>query len=473
MTDIWGNLPRSLVDNTKVDEAISEAIDAHNDDSAAHLADNQAIEVHRQNEVIDHPAESVVNDKLYPAARAYVAIVDVTSETDFDTIESAVAEAVSKGGGNILVTSGTYYLSTIVDIPLSVNLIGSDYESTVIVGDLSDGKALQIVDDDVNNQKNMNIENITFQSDTDATIVAYQTFLADDAQVNFNFCRFTGGGYVVSIEYATVDINNCQIISGNVPTILVGGTVTFYRCKTYRYGSSATCKMFAASENSLGYTYLNIIDCECSYTGATNAYYYENNADTYITIIRSTLLSWFTNSVDLLFIGIRDSYITTKSDHDLPLNNDGNDCYIYDNFILPLGTGKVIANYNTDHFSGNYIGGSYSSISNTITMVGDLRVSPLQVLGGSATACNLDFNAVSQLTPNSSRTLTSAVPRPGERRTLIILTSGTTSYTLTFGTGFKTTGTLQTGATSARRFIIEFISDGTYLIESSRTTAIA
>lgn len=82
-------------------------------------------------------------------------------------------------------------------------------------------------------------------------------------------------------------------------------------------------------------------------------------------------------------------------------------------------------------------------------------------------------DGVCKVTPTATGTFTSTVPPAGTRATLIVLTSGTTSYTMTFGTGFKTTGTLATGTTTARHFVFQFISDGTSLIEASRTVAIA
>lgn len=60
---------------------------------------------------------------------------------------------------------------------------------------------------------------------------------------------------------------------------------------------------------------------------------------------------------------------------------------------------------------------------------------------------------------------------PDERLTVIIDTSGTNSYTLTFGTNFRSTGTLASGATSARRFVVVFVSDGLVWSEQSRTAA--
>jgi hypothetical protein len=82
-------------------------------------------------------------------------------------------------------------------------------------------------------------------------------------------------------------------------------------------------------------------------------------------------------------------------------------------------------------------------------------------------------NGIVQVTPNATGTFTTTVPPAGTRTTLIVLTAGTTTYTMTFGTGFKTTGTLATGAVAARYYIFQFVSDGTSLLEMSRTTALA
>lgn len=76
------------------------------------------------------------------------------------------------------------------------------------------------------------------------------------------------------------------------------------------------------------------------------------------------------------------------------------------------------------------------------------------------------------VTPNATGTFTSTVPPVGTRCTLVILTSGTTSFTLTFGTGFLSAGTLATGTVTAKRFVVEFVSDGTFLLETRRTAAL-
>jgi hypothetical protein len=90
-----------------------------------------------------------------------------------------------------------------------------------------------------------------------------------------------------------------------------------------------------------------------------------------------------------------------------------------------------------------------------------------------AVALAFNTNDVAKVTPTANRTYTTTVPEAsaGQRKALIVLTSGTSSFTLTFGSGFKTTGTLATGTVSAKVFVINFISDGVSFIETSRTTA--
>lgn len=83
----------------------------------------------------------------------------------------------------------------------------------------------------------------------------------------------------------------------------------------------------------------------------------------------------------------------------------------------------------------------------------------------------LGINTVSMVLISADTTLTSTVPPAGAHASVIIKTSGAISRTVTFGTGFKSVGTLATGATTDRFWVVNFVSDGTFLYESSRTTA--
>ncbi len=88
-------------------------------------------------------------------------------------------------------------------------------------------------------------------------------------------------------------------------------------------------------------------------------------------------------------------------------------------------------------------------------------------------AINFTTKAAQKVTPTGDVTVTATVPPAGTTANLIVLTSGVTSYTITFSTGFKTaTTTLATGTVTGKYFVINYLSDGTQLIETSRTVAI-
>ena len=81
---------------------------------------------------------------------------------------------------------------------------------------------------------------------------------------------------------------------------------------------------------------------------------------------------------------------------------------------------------------------------------------------------NLAVNRLSKVTISADTTLTTTVSRPASMAYVLIVSSGATSRTVTFGTGFSATSTLQTGTTAGVEFIVQFISDGTKLIEVCR-----
>jgi hypothetical protein len=117
----------------------------------------------------------------------------------------------------------------------------------------------------------------------------------------------------------------------------------------------------------------------------------------------------------------------------------------------------------------------HTNANDAIEAVEGYLLSPFVVLadGTLALAMGSSTNVNVRVTPNATASFTTSVPAAGMRRTLLILTSGVTSYTMTFGSGFRSQGTLATGTTTARYFALEFISDGTNLIELGRTTAMA
>lgn len=141
-----------------------------------------------------------------------------------------------------------------------------------------------------------------------------------------------------------------------------------------------------------------------------------------------------------------------------------------------------------NHFQGNVLIGTATAdgskllvsgnaaITSTLSVTGNITggaqiAGKYTALANGTTAMALATNHVVKVTPTATATYTTTVAPAGSRASIIVLTSGTTSYTITFGTGFVTTGTLATGTVTAKTFVIDFVSDGTSMIETSRTTA--
>lgn len=79
--------------------------------------------------------------------------------------------------------------------------------------------------------------------------------------------------------------------------------------------------------------------------------------------------------------------------------------------------------------------------------------------------------SVITITPTGACTFNASGGVTGQTTTYVITTSGVSSFTLTWGTAYKTTGTLATGTVSGKVFTVQFSYDGTNWNEVARTTA--
>lgn len=148
---------------------------------------------------------------------------------------------------------------------------------------------------------------------------------------------------------------------------------------------------------------------------------------------------------------------------------------------------KVVVNaYNS---SLEFQGGKYDNFLTKLAITNPTAIRTATLPDGSGTvslhskavltpASTVSFAPASSvscytLTPAEAETINAVTTGAiaGRTYTLVITTSGTSSYTLTFSTNFKVTGTLATGTSSAKVFVITFIFDGTNFNEVSRTTA--
>lgn len=98
--------------------------------------------------------------------------------------------------------------------------------------------------------------------------------------------------------------------------------------------------------------------------------------------------------------------------------------------------------------------------------------------GGAATSATTGTMTVSMttavisITPTGACTFNASGGAAGQVITLVVTTSGVSSFVLTFGTNFKATATLATGTVTAKVFTVTFrCTNGTLWVETSRTTA--
>lgn len=61
---VWGNLAKSQIDNETIEEAIARLIQAHEDDSNAHVEVGESLYSHKAAAIIDHLVSSIIADKI-------------------------------------------------------------------------------------------------------------------------------------------------------------------------------------------------------------------------------------------------------------------------------------------------------------------------------------------------------------------------------------------------------------------------
>lgn len=99
-------------------------------------------------------------------------------------------------------------------------------------------------------------------------------------------------------------------------------------------------------------------------------------------------------------------------------------------------------------------------------------VSAVSVLGAAGVVILNPFKGnVFTITPAAAVQLTVSDFRKKGIFTLVVKTSGTTSYVIDFQTGFTTTATLATGTLDGRYFVVTFVCDGVGFREVARTAA--
>lgn len=76
----WSGLQKSATDDETIEQAIARLIAVHEGDSTAHLGVGESLEAHKTADVLDHPQQSVVGDKLTAG--------QINISTSFDSLDT-------------------------------------------------------------------------------------------------------------------------------------------------------------------------------------------------------------------------------------------------------------------------------------------------------------------------------------------------------------------------------------------------
>lgn len=469
---IWGNLAKATNDPTRIDEAIAEAVVAHNDDPDAHLGQGQALESHRAAEIIDHRAESVVNDKIQQFAKPYVALVGTGVEGDFDTIAEAVTFANGKGGGTIFLTPGTHYLSGEIEMVNSVNIVGSDADNTKIVGGQTSGDFLRIIDDVTTEQQQVLFSNLSLESTGGAVIRTDNGDLSQESLIKFDGCSFVGGNTYLHIRNGELRFEHCFIEAGGDPAFFVENVVELFYSKIQKRALGSSCTIFS---HILGGNYekVNSINyCRIDLTGTTTGTLITGVGNPNWSIMYSDIQNWRTNPENVSFSNVIGNQIQIATNQTFGIYEGYSICLLAMNYFFVVGTGKIVAEQEMMGWVANYYPGPTNNISPNRKLYDNLNeyVSDYP----ETSISEIPFLRATYFTVkiSANKTLTCTVPQIGEERTLVIVADGSTSRAVTFGGNFRAASTLNTGTTSGRQFIIKFVSNGTRLIETSRTVGL-
>ena len=139
---VWGLLEKGQADNETIEQAIDRLITAHLADAIAHVDAGESLHTHKDQEVIDHPADSIITDKikdtevtnpkLKEGIRSFTAVVDAAGNYDYTDIQDAINYVNGLGGGKILILNGTYVSSANLVLYSNIVLQGESPSGVIL-----------------------------------------------------------------------------------------------------------------------------------------------------------------------------------------------------------------------------------------------------------------------------------------------------------------------------------------------------
>lgn len=379
---IWGTLNRALNDPTLIDEAIGQAVAAHNDDPDAHLGDEQSLQSHRAAEIIDHLAESVVNDKIAPQARTYTAIVDPSSETDYSSVQSALDYVAAKGGGTILIVAGTYDITDTLNIPVGVDITGQGAANTILSCDASTVPAFLFGGDELGGNRLSRIQGVGFTRVSGTVFAESPDRDASAKAVLFSDCAFGGNGNYCANVTDLFLFERC-LFTANTTAALKITDGSFYDSAFSSSGAGIYFDQYAGATEGAK---LTLIGCDLSTTGSqiiTGNYSNSiidrcgigllidtiplcRSGDAFNVITNSTIIA--NNSNDLYVRGLGCKVINNVITAETPVEN-GNYFRFATSSQRNIVTGNALENQiRSDKGIGNSYGNNVANYSNIFNL---------------------------------------------------------------------------------------------------------
>lgn len=100
------------------------------------------------------------------------------------------------------------------------------------------------------------------------------------------------------------------------------------------------------------------------------------------------------------------------------------------------------------------------------------KVTALTPAGSEIITMSASAENLFTITPTRSEIIMTTTGGEGDSALFRVLTTGSESYAITWGSGFKSSGSLTTGTTPSKKYVVEFVNDGVDWLELKRTTAL-
>lgn len=291
----WENLAKNGMDPQTILAYVDEKIGEHNANATAHMASEASLAAHRASVVCDHLAESVVNDKIRKTARAYVAIVDPSSDEDFDTIEAAISYADSAGGGGIYIVPGTHYLSGLTQIPQGITLVGSNYLNTVIATDWVNDQLFEYQGGTTDPILETGFEKITFDNNDGAVLSGANVTGGTEQEITFTNCIFLNQQKLCEEIKCDLRIDDCVVQGGDEYMFDIYGTIRFNRTIGIAAGQYDHMRIVQTSGG--GYANIFMEDCEFQSGESQSSAMFSGGSTQEYRLNNTRMVGWITHTL--------------------------------------------------------------------------------------------------------------------------------------------------------------------------------